>query len=112
MPTLSINDAEPGMHLAADVNDRNGRPLLKAGTELTDKHIKVFKTWGITQIQIQGDASQDPFQEILAAHPEYAIEADTVARELFQHTESTHPLIEGLLPVWKARYIKQRAHQA
>lgn len=110
MPTLSINDIEAGMILAADVNDRNGRPLLKAGTELTEKHIKIFKTWGISQLALEGDESDDPLQDILNAHPEFLSEAEGVAQSLFQHCDPQHPFIEALLPVWQARYIKQRAN--
>lgn len=34
------------MVVGADVQDRHGRLLLGAGTELTRKHLMVFRTWG------------------------------------------------------------------
>lgn len=54
MGRLNLDEIQPGMVLAGDVLDRNGRVLLKSGLEITDKHLKILKQWGITDALIQG----------------------------------------------------------
>jgi len=33
--------------------------LVNEGTELTEKHIKLFKSWGITEIWIEGESKEE-----------------------------------------------------
>jgi len=46
---------EPGMTLAEDVRDVNGRLLLNKGSRLEQSHIRIFKIWGITEVNILGN---------------------------------------------------------
>ena len=43
MPTLLTDDLAPGMVLAQDVKDRSGRLLVRTGTELTERSLKVLR---------------------------------------------------------------------
>lgn len=111
MANLLIDNVTAGMVLADDVLDRQGRPLLKAGVELTDKHIKVFKTWGINHVNIVGKDTEPALQEIIDAHPEWAEEAEQVVSCLFRHVDQTHPLFESLIPLSAQHYIQTKAAQ-
>lgn len=111
MPTFSISDLQPGMITAADIKDRLGRPILKENTELTEKHINVLKTWGISHVEIAGNESKTSLQEIIEAHPEYLEEAQRAAEQRFQHAALDHPLIKSLRAIWQERYIKHKAGQ-
>ena len=55
MVKLSVTNIRPGMILAQDVKDLNGRVLLPANQEVLLKHAKIFKKWGITQVFIIDD---------------------------------------------------------
>jgi hypothetical protein len=55
MIKLSVTNIRPGMILAKDVKDLNGRVLLPANQEVLLKHAKIFKKWGITQVFIIDD---------------------------------------------------------
>ncbi len=55
MIKLSVINIRPGMILAKDVKDLNGRVLLPANQEVLLKHAKIFKKWGITQVFIVDD---------------------------------------------------------
>lgn len=55
MVKLSVKNIRPGMVLAQDVKDLNGRVLLPANQEILLKHAKIFKKWGITQVFIVDD---------------------------------------------------------
>lgn len=109
MPNLLIDDIEPGMVLANDVADPQGRPLLKSGIELTEKHIKIFKTWGVSQASIVGEDTAPALQEIIDAHPELIDEAEKTGNYLFQHVDPTHPFFEELIPKCKQHYVQTKA---
>jgi hypothetical protein len=88
----------PGMLLAADVHDRNGRLLLGAGTELTDKHIYIFRTWGVIEADIIGteeNSDSHPFTNVI--DPDVWAAAETEIKPLFRYTDLTHPVINQLL---------------
>ena len=54
-----LDELVPGMVLAENAVHLNGRVLLSAGSCLTEKHIKVFKTWGLTEAVIRGGGEAD-----------------------------------------------------
>jgi hypothetical protein len=59
MPYVSIDQIKPGMVLAADVLDTNGRMLLSKGKGIEANHINIFKMWGVTEVSAvaHGDGS-------------------------------------------------------
>lgn len=59
MGTVIVDEIVPGMILAEDVYDRNGRFLLARGLEVSAKHIRVLKIWGITSVEIVGVNESD-----------------------------------------------------
>jgi hypothetical protein len=67
--TIAIDEVKVGMILSADVINPQGLVLIKKDIQLTDKHIKVLKRWGITSIAIAdfSDAAADtrPTAEIV-----------------------------------------------
>ena len=111
MPNLLIDDIEPGMVLADDVADPQGRPLLKGGVDLTEKHIKVFKIWGVSQVSIVGEDTAPALQEIIDSHPELINEAEETAKQLFQHVDHKHPFFKELMPKCVQHYLKIKAEQ-
>ncbi|NTW99914.1 MAG: hypothetical protein HGB35_08325, partial [Geobacteraceae bacterium] len=58
MGIIAIENIETGMVLASDVRDRSGRMLLGSGVELTQKHLVVFRTWGVLEADIAGQGSE------------------------------------------------------
>ena len=54
MAKINLSDIQAGMVLAAPIHNKNGSLLLQKGVELTEKHVKIFKTWGITEADIEG----------------------------------------------------------
>jgi predicted transcriptional regulator len=107
MGQINIADIRPGMVLATDVRDRNSRVLLTAGNELTDKHIKIFKMWGVTEADIQGVAHEDvEAQEAAALDPELLRKADLVTQELFTHAGSEHSAIKELVRLSTMRRVR------
>jgi len=57
MINLKVDDLKPGMILDQPVRNRQGVLLLDAGARITDKSIRIFKSWGVKEIAVVGDRS-------------------------------------------------------
>lgn len=62
---IHFDQIEPGMVLGAPILNRYGQTLIAAGVVLDEKHLLMFKTWGIKHITIDGEsAKKEEPQEI------------------------------------------------
>lgn len=59
MAYVAVDDLEAGMVLSQDAAGANGQVIAPKGAELTDRHIRLFKTWGITGVDIAGADQED-----------------------------------------------------
>jgi len=98
-----------GMLLAADVRDRNGRLLLKAGTELTDKHLHILRSWGTVEAEVEGgvDENHDGPKGADAIDAELWAATAAEVSPLFCHTDLGHPAIKELLRI---RIVREAGH--
>ncbi|CAK0737957.1 conserved hypothetical protein [Gammaproteobacteria bacterium] len=107
MASIKINQVSAGMVIVSDVKDRNGRILLRSGTEITEKHIRVLKTWGVTYVEIASpDNTTDAAPEV-EVNPETLAEAMKAIDSLFQHTDREHPAIKELSALCIQRLSQQ-----
>ena len=78
MIRVNIVDLKPGMVLAQSVQNHQGVLLLGTGTKVTKKNIRIFKSWGVIEVYVEGGLNE----------PETAVETqvaevmDTVEMEL------------------------------
>ncbi len=106
MALISIDDLQPEMILAKDATYHNGRVLLSAGTSLTGKHINIFKTWGLVEVDIEGitkeevEASKDEQLD-----PVLLQNAEKELLPIFQHANLNHPVLNE---IFRTR-VRQRA---
>ena len=54
MIRVNILDLKPGMVLARAVQNQQGVLLLDAGTKITKKNIRIFKSWGVNEFFVKG----------------------------------------------------------
>ncbi len=59
MPILKLDNAAPGMILAEPVTNHHNRLLLEAGRRLTERHLRVFKAWGVTVLAVRGGGGDE-----------------------------------------------------
>jgi hypothetical protein len=86
------------MVLKADVCDRSGRLLLPGGTELTEKHLQIFRTWGVLEAEIVGESDSEaggPGGDEI--DPEALAAAEARVKPLFLCNDLEHPAIKELL---------------
>ena len=84
-----------GMVLADDVIDVNGRLLLAKGEKIQTQHIRILKTWGITEVRIAGE-QLDKDKPAAAAEPEQLNKVEAIAEVVFSQTDRDHPVVNRL----------------
>jgi len=108
MGLISLNDIKPGMVLAAEVKDRGGRVLLAAGQEISEKHLKIFKTWGVTDANIEGASQEDMVsQDLAAVDPAIHRQAEEEVLAKFRHAGTTHPGLKELARLATMRRVRE-----
>jgi len=55
MIRVNIVDLKPGMVLARAVQNQQDVLLLDAGTKITKKNIRIFKSWGVNEFSVKGE---------------------------------------------------------
>jgi len=97
VPDIGIDDLRPGMVLGSDAVHHNGRVLLRGGTTLEEKHIKMFKTWGLMSADVDGITQAQVESKLLSAlEPSILEEVQHEMSALFRYTDLAHPLIGEL----------------
>jgi hypothetical protein len=98
MTKVKIKDLQEGMILAGDVKDQNGMLIVSQGQSISEKHLRTFKTWGITEIDIEGNMGDRA--EVGPAEKNAVIVSEEVKEkvdELFRYTDKQHPATVELM---------------
>jgi len=98
MGLVALDTIEIGMVLASDVLDRHGRMLLGAGAELNQKHLTIFRTWGVAEVDIAGIDYVDNESPLPAEiDPAALAGAEQALMPHFRHCGTEHPALRELL---------------
>ena len=93
MTALKVDDLVPDMVLASDAVCLNGRVLLRAGTTLTENHLRIFRMWGIPDVDIADAESYRTQNE--RSEPVDSEISERIRSELgerFSHADMNDPL--------------------
>ena len=104
-----VDELALGMILAENVHDAQGRLLMPSGTELTERHLRAFRLWGIVSVRIKGDAADEPMAPPVS--PELLAEAENQVRDRFRHNDVSHPLMAGLFAASALQEARRLAFQ-
>jgi hypothetical protein len=108
MAIIPIDRLEAGMILKADARDRSGRLLLPAEAELTEKHLKIFRTWGVSEADIvrgPDDEEADTAADYSAVDSLVLAEAEESVAWLFHLNDAQHPMIAELMKICLERRL-------
>lgn len=98
MAKVNIHELQPGMVLTHDVRERHGRFLLGRGRLVEENHIRIFKIWGVLDVEVEGEDEDVLPSTIPPVVDPKALEA---ARQIllprFVHADLVHPPIQELL---------------
>lgn len=59
MPRILLKEAQAGMSLAADALNAQQMLLLKKGVLLTEKNLRILKSWGVETIAVEDSNPED-----------------------------------------------------
>ena len=109
MGYVNIENIKPGMVLANDVKNQNGIVLLGAGNEITPKHLKIFRMWGITEVDLK-DAENDTIiaESMAEIDPLILQKAKEEARGIFYNADFEHPATKELFRLCTLRLVQQK----
>ncbi|HTP04411.1 MAG TPA: hypothetical protein VMM54_04570 [Nitrospirota bacterium] len=97
MGILHIDAITEGMILAADIHDRSGRLLLNEGAALTQRHIRMLMTWGVSEADIAGIDSKEGDSALSdEIDPEKLRYAEEELRPIFRNVNLSHPAMAEL----------------
>jgi HD-like signal output (HDOD) protein len=95
MSIVHTDNIRERMVLSAEVKDVKGRLLLKKGQKIESNHIRILKMWGITEVNVVGDASGDEDTET-TIDKELIEKVTEDTRRDFVHVDLDHPAISEL----------------
>lgn len=108
MGIINLEDIQEGMILENDIKDRNGRILLAGGSKISEKHLRVFKMWGVTEADIRGVEKEELTANVVAhMDPVLLQEAESRIRERFYHQKMDDPFIMELFRLLTFRMVKR-----
>ena len=111
MGILNINDVTVGMVLAQAAKNKNGTVILGEGSALTERHITSFKTWGVTEVDIQGVDTDQLVKEAMDPLSNDVVESiERELDELFPPFEA-NPVMEEIYKIVKKVSLRQAANQ-
>jgi hypothetical protein len=93
MRTLSLGKLKPGMTLAEPAHNFQGVLLLDAGSELSEKDIRVLKTWGVTKVCVEGK-SEDKRKGDAGAQNEARLAIEKELNEKFSGVPKNPVMVE------------------
>lgn len=98
MALIEIDSLLPGMKVGKDVVESSGQTLLRSGTEISEKHLRILRSWGVQQVDIEGEKPPDAEDNLLAhATPAMLDRAQAAVSERFHHADPNHPAIAELM---------------
>jgi HD-like signal output (HDOD) protein len=95
MGILQTHKLKPGLVLAEEVRDINGRLLLGKGNRIDQSHIRIFKIWGITDVNVYGAIGLKDKPESLV-NPELIEKTEDKIKPIFTHADLDHPAIKEI----------------
>ena len=111
MGKVNLDDIKPGMKLQKDVQERSGRVLLRAGTEITERHLNIFRTWGVAEADIESMSSEEvAAQATRDLDPEVLKAAEGAIDPLFAHTDLDHAAVRELKRLCILRHVRLNKH--
>lgn len=96
MKDVALENIKPGMRLAKDVYDRNGRLILASGTEIAETHLRTFKVWRVTSICVEAAASNEGAGFADTMNPAVKKRLEVRFKQLFQNADVSHPFMQRL----------------
>ncbi len=110
MKSIRIKAVKEGMRVGKNVCDRSGRLLFAAGTLLEKRHLRILKSWGITELDIstREDVNSEEEQEI---ETEFFPQAAGIIEERFRFNDKELAVVIELKKILQLRLARALANE-
>jgi hypothetical protein len=98
MECISVDELNQGMVLSADVLDINRKLLLTKGQTITPKHIRIFKIWGITEVNVFSKSEKKNETEPWI-NPELVKKIEGYTKRIFKNVDLDHPAAKEIFKI-------------
>ena len=98
MIVVPTDKIKSGQILAEEVRDINGRLLLPKGHAIEANHIRIFKIWGIPEVNLVGSGHHDDAPDP-SVDPEIIEQIKEGVKTLFCHVDLEHPAIKEVYKI-------------
>jgi HD-like signal output (HDOD) protein len=95
MGCISVDQLNQGMVLSDDVLDINRNLLLTKGQTITPKHIRIFKLWGVTEVNVFGKDEKKNETETWI-NPELRKRIEHRTKQIFKNVDLNHPVTKEI----------------
>ncbi len=98
MGCISVDELNQGMVLSDDVLDINRKLFLTKGQTITPKHIRIFKIWGITEVNVFGKNEKKNETEPWI-NPELVKKIEDYTKRIFKNVDLDHPAAKEIFKI-------------
>ncbi len=95
MIPVSVEELKTGMILAKAVYNHQESLLLEAGAKMTEKSIRMFKSWGVRSVWVKGD-SPDTKSRVMSSEVQSAEAIESHLAEKFVDVVE-HPVMAEIM---------------
>jgi HD-like signal output (HDOD) protein len=99
MGLVHVDNIEADMVLSEDVRDIKSRLLLTKGQKIQSKHIRIFKIWGITEVNVVGESRDKKNNTEILIDPDKLEKITEEKKFLFKHVDLSHPAVQELFRI-------------
>ncbi|OVE81579.1 hypothetical protein BVY03_02965 [bacterium K02(2017)] len=109
MPRIPVQDLKEGMVLNDDVKDKKGRLLLPKDNTITLKHIRTFKTWGVTMVSVGIAGAEDIDGDAYEVDEAVIKSIKEDLDKNFKHNNLEHPFVNQLYNICLQRTVVKKS---
>jgi hypothetical protein len=82
---VDLDKLKPGMVLAGSVRNHQGMLLLESGKKISARAIRIFKSWGVTQVHVRS-RQKPPAVDVPAEAAEAGCDIESTLKKKFADT--------------------------
>jgi hypothetical protein len=105
---VKLDEIQPGMVLEKDVANLQGAVLLRKGSEITERHLNIFKTWGVSSIFIKEELSA---ADLGGRTPGDVAQSEVIAAEKAINEKYAPYADDEIMQAIRAQAVKYRTAQ-
>ena len=109
MPRVKLDSVTEGMVVTADVKNMDEMLLIPAGCELTARHVKILRTWGISEIQVDG--AENDSTTLLKIAPEMLQRLEAELKKIFWEFDPENPVQREIFKLALRRRARNALNQ-